>query len=205
MKRMILRVGVMLLTFVLGVISYHLIIESVANKPPVISKYETVSPVASALPVAPVIPVVTPLPASTPKPHFILDYDPEMFNPYGMYYLMDPKPKEFAKVEGISLGVFGSGENDEVYIAVITRNEYENYFDSPAVFALVTGRRVILATSDTPGSGVEYRFEGEFLRTDFNAVAGTDKPVLRGVLTRTQNGKTLAERTVSFRFEHIGC
>lgn len=205
MKRMILRVGVMLLTFVLGVIAYQLIIERVSNNASLISKHEAVSTAAPAPPVVPVVPVATPLPAAMPKPHIILDYDPEMFNPYGMYYLMDPKPKEFAKVEGISLGVFGSGDNDESYIAVNTRNEYENYFDSPAVFALVTGRRVILATSDTPGSGVEYRFEGEFLRTDFNAVAGKNTPVLRGVLTRSQNGKTLAERTVTFRFEHLGC
>lgn len=212
MKRVILRVVAMLLTFALGVTFSWLILREEVNDTPPPCKVEVVSPealvqriesIASITPIAPVATV--PAPAATPKPHFILDYDPEMFNPYGMYELMDPKPKEFAKVEGINLGVFGSGISDEAYIAVTTRNEYENYFDAPATFALVTERRVIFATSDAPGSGVEYRFEGEFLRTDFNAVAGTNKAVLRGVLTRMQNGKTIAEREVTFRFEHLGC
>lgn len=207
MKRVILRVVVMLVTFALGIGVYWLLIERGVNVIPSTASVEAVSPAPVAPPVAPVVPVATaqPLPVATPKPHIILDYDPEMFNPYGVYYLMDPKPKEFAKVESISLGVFGSGHDDGGYIAVSTRNEYDTYFESSAVFALITPRRVIIATSETPGSGVEYRFEGEFLRTDFNAVAESNTPVLRGVLTRSKNGQTLAERTVSFRFEHLGC
>lgn len=120
MKRVILRVVVMLLTFALGVMAYLLIIERVSNNAPLTLKDEAVSPAAPASPVAPVVPIaaITSVPAATPKPHFILDYDPDTFYPYGMYHLMGPK---------------------------------------------------------------------------------------RGVLTRSKDSRALVERTVSFRFEFMGC
>src|ERR1041384_6731610 len=98
MKRMILRVVVMLLTFAFGVVADWLILRRVADNTPPAPKVETVSPaplepaMASLAPVVPAA-VVTPLPSATPKPHFILDYDPDTFYPYGMYYLLGPKPK----------------------------------------------------------------------------------------------------------------
>ena len=52
---------------------------------------------------------------------------------------------------------------------------------------------------------IEYRFEGEFLRTDFDAVTDKNTPVLRGVLTRSKDGRTLVEHIVRFRFVYMGC
>ena len=205
MKRVILRVGVMLLTFALGVAVEWLILRRAVNKTEPPCKVEVVSPEALVQRLASVTPVaqVAPVPDATPKPHFILDYDPETFNPYGMYYILGPKPKEFANFDSFELVLIG-GENDPGYISVFTSGEYSS--DSAmAVFALATEQRLIFATSPTNNSGVEYRFEGEFLRTDFNSVAGKNKAVLRGTLTRSKDGRTLAESTVTFRMEHHGC
>lgn len=208
MKRMILRVVVLLLTFVVGIATYGLILRRAVNEAPTPCKVEVVSPeamiqriesIAKITPVAP----VAPLPAPTPKPHFVLDYDPETFNPYGVYYMIGPKPKEFERFESLELGIYG--ENTEPGdIRIFTRGiAYSD--EATALFALVTKDRLVVSTSKTSESGVEYRFEGEFLRRKFSPVAGTNTPVLRGVLTRSKDGRTLAEATVSFRFEHLGC
>ena len=207
MKRVILRIVVVLLTFALGVVTNWLILRRHVNNTPPPCNVEAVSPAPIAQPIiaaAPVAPVA-PVPAASPKPYFIFDYDPETFNPYGMFYLMGPKPKEFESFEGIDLEVFPDYGDDPGYITV-----YKLYPDGSsggpsAVFALITKRRLVFATSKSADSGVEYRFEGEFLRTDFDSVNGKNIPVLRGVLTRSKDGRTLVERTVIFRFEHMGC
>lgn len=206
MKRVILRVVAMLLTFALGIAVYWLALRRPVNStPPPACKVEVVSPeavVQRLAAVAPVVPVA-PVPAATPLPHFILDYEPETFNPYGMYYIMGPKPKEFANFDSFELVLIG-GANDPGYISVFTNGDY-NSDSASAVFALATERRLLFTTGPTKISGVEYRFEGEFLRTDFNAVVGKNKAVLRGTLTRTKNGRKLAESTVTFRMEALGC
>ena len=91
------------------------------------------------------------------------------------------------------------------YIMVIKRYPDESTGSTSAVFGLVTKRRLVFATEKSSDTGIEYRFEGEFLRTDFDAVANKDKAVLRGVLTRSKDGRTLVERTVTFKFVYMGC
>ena len=208
MKRVILRVVVMLLTFALGVAFNWFILRGEVNDTSPPCKVEVVSPEAviqrieSMASMAPVATV--PAPAATPKPHVILDYDPETFNPYGMYYIMGPKPKEFAGFDSFEVVLVGL-ENDPGYISVFTNSDKYNSDSTSAVFAFVTERRLVFATAPTVNSKVEYRFEGEFLRTDFDAVDGQNKAVLRGTLTRSKNGRKLAESTVTFRMEHHGC
>ena len=120
MKRMILRVVAMLVTFALGVVAYQLIVQRASNNT---SKNEAVSPVAVAPPVVPVAPVaaVAPLPEATPKPYFILDYDPDTFYPWGVYLLMEPKPAGFENVVGFEIGSNGHVDDAPAYIQVIRR------------------------------------------------------------------------------------
>jgi hypothetical protein len=204
MKQMILRVVVMLLTFALGVAVYGLILQRAANKASAPLCVQAVNPA----PVAPVVPaavVAPPVPVATPKPYFIQDYDPDTFYPYGMYYLMDPKPKGFENLDGFELGQNGYADEVPAYIAVIKRYPDNTTGSASGVFGLVTKRRLVFATEKTVDTRVEYRFEGEFLRTDFDAVTDTHTAVLRGVLTRSKDGRTLVEHTVRFRFVYMGC
>jgi hypothetical protein len=211
MKQMILRVVVMLLTFALGVVAYGLILQRAANKASAPLCVQAVSPAplepvkALVAPAVPAAVVAPPVPVATPKPHFILDYDPDTFYPYGMYYLMDPKPKDFENLDGFELGQNGYADDVPAYIMVIKRYPDESTGSTSAVFGLVTKRRLVFATAKSADTGIEYRFEGEFLRTDFDFVTNKDKAVLRGVLTRSKDGRTLVERTVSFRFVYMGC
>jgi hypothetical protein len=210
MKRMMLRIAVMLLTFAFGVVADWLILRRAADNRPPTPKVEAVNPaplesaIASVAPVTPAA-IVTSLPSATPKPYFIIDYDPETFYPYGMYYLMGSKPKEFESFDGFEMEEPGYSDDAPGYITV-----YKLYPDGSSggptsVFVLVTNRRLIFATSKSSNTGIEYRFEGEFLRTDFDNVTGKDIAVLRGVLTRSKDGHTLVERKVSFSFVYRGC
>ena len=211
MKQMILRVVVMLLTFTLGVVVYGLMLQRAANKASAPLCVQAASPAplepvkASVAPDVPAAVVGPPVPVATPEPHFILDYDPDTFDPYGMYYLMDPKPKDFENLEGFELGQSGYGDGLPAYIMVIKRYPDESTGSTTGVFGLITKRRLVFATEKSLDTGVEYRFEGEFLRTDFDAVANKDKAVLRGVLTRSKDGRTLVERTVTFKLVYMGC
>ena len=208
MKRMILRAVVMLLTFALGVVVYGLILQRAANKAATPLCVQAVSPAVFEPVKAPVVPaavVAPPVPVATPKPHFILDYDPDTFYPYGMYYLMDPKPKDFENLDGFELGQNGYADEVPAYIAVIKRYADESTGSTSGVFGLLTKRRLVFATEKSVDTRIEYRFEGEFLRTDFDAVTDKNTPVLRGVLTRSKDGRTLVEHIVRFRFVYMGC
>lgn len=82
----------------------------------------------------------------------------------------------------------------------------EDQFDSaPARFGLVTERQLFFASDRLRETDFEYRFDGEFLRTDFDAVAGKNKAVLRGTLTKMKNGRTVAQHVFTFRMEYLGC
>jgi hypothetical protein len=158
MKQMILRVVVMLLTFALGVVAYGLILQRAANKASAPLCVQAVSPA----PLEPVKALVAPaVPAATLKPHFILDYDPDTFYPYGMYYLMDPKPKDFENLDGFELG-HGYADDVPAYIMVIKRYPDESTGSTSAVFGLVTKRRLVFATAKSADTGIEYRLKASF-------------------------------------------
>lgn len=198
MKRRVLNVGLMLVTFALGVaIDWPLRqpkSEPQINKVP-LPKVEIIS-----LP-SPIDPVTT-TPVNTQKPNLILDYDPEKFSPWAVFLTMGPIPKAFAEVDSIESGLVGANCG---YLHVNTLTKDGEYDVAEATFALVTERRLFFATSKTRNSGVEYRFDGEFLRTDFESVAGKKRAVLRGTLTKMKDGRTVAQHTFSFRMEHLGC
>ena len=195
MKRLVLRVALMLVTFAFGVGLDRLLTEAHVEPLPALVPVDVPRPEPQRELVA--------APVATPK-QIILDYDVEEFNPFGAYEIMGSKPKSFAKFQGIELGVSGNEEYPG-YISVYNVESYNEYDGASATFALVTEERVLFVTGKTAMSDIEYRFEGKFLRRDFDSVAGENKPVLRGTLTKTRNGRKLAEHTFNFRMYHLGC
>lgn len=202
MKRLIFRIAVMLVMFASGLGVDRLVRRLKSNNAPP-PQVESVS-VEREVPVTvtPVAPKATP--AATPKPNLILDYDSEKFNPYAYFSIMGPIPDDFLSFGGIELGLVNDAD-DPGYITVGSYDSNNNYDTASATFALVTERRLFFVTSPARFSGVEYRFDGEFLRTDFNSVAGKDKKVLRGTVTKTRNGIKIAEHTFNFSMYHLGC
>ena len=179
MRRVILWIAAILITFAIGVGADRLWWYFFTAPPP--------APIAEprVVDVQPLRETVfVPVPAEpTPaKPTMILDYDPLNFQMWAVFYIMGPKPKEFADFDSME-AMLNPAANDPGTITVRTRQGNE-YYNAEANFGLVTERRFFFATSKSENGDFEYRFDGEFLRTDFDAVAGKNKAVLRGTLTR---------------------
>ena len=196
MKRIALQLLVAMLTFSSGIaIQRILFTEKRVEPTPQVEQVETVKYIE------------VPVPASipSPTPNLILDYNPAKFDPYGYYTIIGKKPKGFHDFDSLSLSVYESEQGvGSGGIYVTTAVEHENNDGQSAVFGLVTQQRLFFVTAPFE-SGFEYRFDGEFLRGNVVADAGPRKAVLRGTLTKTKNGKKIAECVVEFRVEHMGC
>jgi hypothetical protein len=197
MKRLVIRVLLFLLTFSLGVLAQTLLVPRapVKEETPIIQTPE------------PIVKIVrVPIPAASPAPVLILDYDPKKFEPYGYYGIIGRRPNQFSEVDSIALDVY-EGENGPTGTMIIGTVEGvgQRYDSEAAVFGLLTQERVFFVTK-TFDSGFEYRFEGVFLHKKVpSAWAGTDKPLIRGTLTKSKNGRKIAEAVVNLRLEHFGC
>ena len=203
MKRLIFHAGLMLVTFAFGIAVHGLFWQPRINfDPPPRAPAVSLAPVELRKePVAPIPPV----PAATPEPILVLDYDREKFSPWAVFYIMGSKPKAFADVDSLEVGLSPHVDDGEGYIQVNTFTPEGTWDRAWANFALVTERRLFFATSQVGYSEVEYRFDGKFLRADFHVVKGKKIAVLRGTLTKTKNGRKIAEHTFDFRMEHLGC
>ena len=201
MKRRILYVATMLLTFALG-FGIHSFIWQRQVDPPTPVETIRVDTRPFQVPLVPPIPSVS---ATTQETILVLDYDPEKFSPWAVFFVMGDKPKDFADISSIELELPRDVENQQGYLALIARDSGDNYDSALATFALVTEQRLFFATSPMRNTEFEYWFDGRFLRTDFDAVEGKQIAVLRGTLTKTKNGRKVAEHTFNFRMEHMGC
>jgi hypothetical protein len=149
----------------------------------------------------PIPPPPPPIPVtSTPKAIEILDYDVEKFSPEGTYELSGKKPKGLEEFSYFSIYP-GDTTATPVTMGVL-KAEYE-YVANNTVFALVTSKRIVFVTEPFE-NGFEYRFEGQFLRGKLLMDYPEGTVVLQGTLTKSRNGRTVAEATVKFKmvFDH---
>ena len=202
MRRVILWIAAILITFAIGVGADQLWWHFPAAPAPT-PKVETLA--VDLQPQREIVYVSEPAPPPPePKPNLILDYDPARLQLYGLFYVMGSKPKEFADLDALEVSLSPESKDFPGIIFVLT-HEGEQHYSAQATFGLVTERRLFFATSKPQNGEFEYRFDGEFLRTDFEAVAGKNKAVLRGTLTRMKNGRSVAQREFTFRMEFMGC
>ena len=203
MKSVLLYLVAPLITFTLGVATNRLL-----TKPPVVQTPP--QPIVERLTdiPAPVAQSYAPAPQAqseaAPIPTFILDYPKNPVGISGTFYIMGKKPKEFADFNFIEVYIPGDRDVNTASISVLGEfNEVWNSFN--ASFTLVTEQKLFFVTSKGTESDFEYRFEGEFVRTDFEKVANKNVEVLRGTLTKTKDGRKIAERKFSFHLEQHGC
>jgi hypothetical protein len=195
MRRLFVHVVLMVITFGLGLGVDWLIPKSKVNSPPAY-KSEVVVPMAvEAQPAAPVS-------LAVPLQHLIFDYDPTSFVPDGVYLVNGATPLEFREFNGFDLSWTEFEDHWSGYVGLRTYSD-NVYGNQTAVFALVTERRLFFATSRDQ-NGIEYRFDGEFLLNP-KPHADTNATVLRGMLTKSRNGRKIAERQFEFRLEFLGC
>lgn len=203
MKHLILTLGTMFLTFGIGVGIDRLIWQrSEVNTS---TEAQLVDLEVVKAKVGPAV-MDPPVAANAPLPPIIFNYAKESFVPDGAYYWMGRRPREFADFTTFELFVTMSIPWDEPtgYAASIYTNVNDPHHQ-PAIFGVVTDKRVFFIVAQTSESDFEYHFDGEFVRKDFESVVNKDKAVLRGVLTKYRNGKVIAEAKASFRFAYMGC
>lgn len=207
MKRIILGVAALLITFAMGVgVEWFVSTRLRTSTPsiePVVEDFKSV-----VKPVIPGVPAITPAATLPPLPErkIILGYDDQAFYPNGTYSILGSTPKEFSEFFSFETD-YSEYVNDRPvgYISVNTKAGGGSFDSHSAVFGLVTERRVVFITSPDPKTEFEYLFDGNFIRSDFDVVANEDKAVVRGTLTKMKHGQKIAERTLSFRLARHGC
>jgi hypothetical protein len=132
-------------------------------------------------------------------PELICKYDPQEFNPRGVYYILGHKPEEFREFYYLELAV----EHDRAAGVALV----QTYADqgSQDFIGLVTNKTVKLIGNPATEGDFEYSFEGYFLRSGVLSGAGSNEPVLKGKLTKSKRGVKIAECKVNFRVEYLGC
>lgn len=191
MKQLLIHLVLMAITFSLG-LGFEWLIPKRKSKP--LDKWDLVVPkVVEAHPEA--------VSATTPTSNLIFDYDPLRFIPDGTYFNNDPTPREFREFNGFDVVRIEIEGQLLRYVGIQT---YSNnvYSGQPALFALVTDRRLFFAT-DLNQNGLKYLFDGEFIR-DPDSNADTSASVLYGKLTKFEFGRKIAECELNFRLQRIG-
>ena len=206
MRRVILWIAAILITFAIGVgadrLWWHFLTAPPQPVTPGPVAFDVDIPQREAVPAY--VPPPPPPAPPPPKPNLILDYDSLSLSVDAAFYPIGPKPKEFADFDSLEV-ILNPGSVDYPGEISVFTFEGNNPYKAEATFGLVTERRLFFATSKSQKGDFEYRFDGEFLRTDFDAVAGKNKAVLRGTLTRMMNGRTVTQHEFTFRMEYMGC
>lgn len=206
MKRFLFYGLVMLVTFALGCGLEQVIRYRLANEVAPVAQLPPAEQYIIPFPATPVTPAAAVnAEPSQPTPTLIFDYDRKKLIRFGIFYVHGRAPRDFADFHSIELDLIGAEPPYDGYISINTVSGVDQYDSAKAQFAFVTERRLFFVTSPTRGSGVEYWFDGEFLTNNLHSMQGKNKAALRGKLTKTKNGRKIAERVISFLVEHMGC
>ena len=193
MKRTFCRLLVAIATFLIGTTSHH-----------VFDRHEVASPVPQSESVRDTFqdPDELPLRPQLVEPAVVFDYDPTEFHPRGDYFILGPKPKEFREFDCLEIAVDEDKISGQVSISTKVESEYDVNYE---ILGWVNKERIYIVAKPWSEENVGYRFEGEFLRQGEVWRAGKSEAVLKGRLSKTKNGETIAEAEVKFRIEYLGC
>ena len=188
-----------LLTFVAGVGSERLFVTKTPVKPTQTPRIEQLQTVPILLPPTAAFAPAPPV-SNTPAATLFIDYPRKRFDPNGTYVPIGPM-KGLSEFGAFWIEAYQPEEKGYLFASI---REDENYRELEMKFALATERRLFFATESTE-DGIEYRFDGEFLRGNVIADAPEGKAVLKGTLTKTKRGRKVAEAVVKFGIEVDGC
>jgi len=197
MKTLLLCLLTPLFTFSLGMgVDRVFSQRPIEAAPTVVKTREEVTPEAAPAATA----IETPI-LPTPGLTLVLDNPTKILGNYAAFSIIGPKPREFPYFDFIEVALSVEGLPDFISVYESTSETSYEYHTS---FAVVTNRKLFFVTSQTD-SGFEYRFDGEFVRTDFERISGKKEVALRGTLTKTKDGQTVAERFVNLDMNYLGC
>jgi hypothetical protein len=152
------------------------------------------------------------IPPPAAPPVHIVDFDIDFVPPSGLYFIAGKIPKDFEGFSSLELwwdrDTEDSTVNGMATISAWTNAAHTTQNQQRNVVSLVTKRRVLVVTESASGNDFGYRFDGEFVQANnLAALAAAGKPLIRGTLTKTKNGRKITERVVSLLLdnEHSGC
>jgi hypothetical protein len=194
LQRLVIHFVIGLVTFFIGVAVSNLTANPYVTFTPKVREVEPVTHIVSEPPEQ--------FGITRPAPNLIFDYNPEEFNPRGDYFIVGPRPKGFREFDCLELAV-----DHERASGVIMIQSYENqtYDAHYAVSGLVTNKRLTFVVAPVSEDGLEYSFDGYFLRGAVLSDAGKNSAVLKGRLSKSKGGVRVAEDEVQFRIEYLGC
>jgi len=194
LKRLIIHVVIGLVTFFAGLAVSQLTANRQVTFTPKVREVEPASIKVSEPPEQ--------FGITLPAPNLIFDYNPEEFNPRGDYFIVGRRPKGLREFDCLELAV-----DHERASGVIMIQSYENqtYNAHYAVSGLVTNKRLTFVATPVSEDGLEYSFDGYFLRGGVLSDAGKKSAVLKGRLSKSKGGVKIAEDEVKFRIEYLGC
>ena len=191
MKRLAWRVLLFLLTFSVGVAVNGILLSEKHVEPTRI--------VQTAEPVVKVVQIPVPQPAPSPEPQIILDYDVSKVEHNGYFEIVGKKPRQFRVFVSFGVEIYPTTEGGVQKSITVMTADGEKYDYQPAVFALLTSRRLFFISAPF-ASGFAYRFEGQFLHTNLqDERIGKNSAVIAGRLIKSKNGRTVAKAAVKFR------
>lgn len=185
MKRLILRFAVAILAFVLGVVTERIFI---SRTPLELPKIERCDP--SRIEVKTIF-----VPPAAPPPLEIFDFDSQP--PSGTFYL-SKTPKGFEEIAFLNFWWREPAKGEIQGKGTINAQAQGGSNSQRTIVSLITRRRVLLITESESGNGFGYRFDGEFVQhKNLQALVDAGKSIIRGTLTKTKNGKKVAESPAS--------
>jgi hypothetical protein len=197
MKHSIIHLAIASATFLMGITANFVLTESLLSVPA--TNVQKVEPIPLSAPKLTAVAV----PAS-PAPEFILDYDPEEFNPRGDYYILGRKPKGFQEFDCFDLAVDQiNGKASGGAMLVTNFNGMNNSYYTVTGFA--TAKQLNFVAAPDSEDDFEYHFEGHFLSKGVVSSAGKRQAVLKGRLIKLKSGVKVAEGEAKFRVEYLGC
>jgi len=121
----------------------------------------------------------------------------------GAYFPAEDLPSEFSDLEHLSLATIDANGNPAPLNGFI-RPKRRSAKDYQLVTPKMDGRNLTFTTTNVGGVG--YSFKGAFEKLDnFSAnPPPSDQVILRGVLTKTQDGQVVSEAPVSFTYSAGG-
>ena len=192
MKRTLCRLLVAIATFLIGTTSHHVFDRHEIATVPQSEWVRVTFQERDELPLRPQI----------AEPDVVFDYDHTKFHPRGDYFILGRKPKEFREFDLLEIAVDEDKIWGQVLFSTYADGQYGGIY---ATSGVVTNQRISLVAKPSTEDDVGYRFEGEFLRQGEVWRAGKSQAVLKGRLSKTKGGKTIAEAVVKFRIEYLGC
>ncbi len=205
MKRLVIHLVIALATFFIGVTVTLVLTESRLSA--LHTSPQEVKPLTQKVPEEAAV-----INSASPVPEFILDYDPEEFNPRGTYFILGRKHKDLREFDCFELVVEGrdgiASGDATVYTKYFGKNKDYHITTGNGDYALsgsLTKRRLAFVATPKSAEDFEFRFSGHFMRGGRVSEAGRNEAVVKGSLTKLKDGVKVAEREIKFRVEYLGC